>query len=277
MLFAFVTGKESQDYTVEAFARGAGADILTIKKYLDQGIPKKCTGVIFAGMLRGNMLLYQECMNRGIDYYYMDHAYFNSGYNNPHWMRITRNHFVQNNIVSTDPKRWNQWFQRPLSDYNFENRRKILVLPPSPAVQRTFGVGSWREKIIKKLQKHTNKKIIVRDKGGPVIHANGVDIINWEKHDHAVSIDEMWQDIYCVVAFNSNLAIEALIRGIPVITTRYCAAWPLSNKIENIDNLLKFNRGSFFHSLSYGQFNYNEMRSGEAMKKIITLNQVVKQ
>ena len=33
----------------------------------------------------------KEAKSKGIDYYYMDHAYFKPGYSGKGWMRITKN------------------------------------------------------------------------------------------------------------------------------------------------------------------------------------------
>lgn len=276
MLYAYLTGKESQDTIVRGFAKGAGAQILPIQHYLKGGIPPKASGVIFAGMLRGNMLLYNDVMAKGVDYYYIDHAYFKSGYDHPAWMRVTRNGFAQNNIITNDQTRWNTYFQKPMMPYNFEDKSKILVLPPSPAVKRTFGVDNWLDKVIRTLTRHTNRQIVVREKGGPVLDSTGTKTIEWQKFHHPQTIDEMWNDLYCVVTFNSAVGIQALQKGIPTICTKFCPAWPLSNKLENIENLLKFNRTPLFASLSWGQYTLDEMESGEAIRYVNKFNQIVK-
>lgn len=275
MLLAIITGKTVQDNVIEAFAQNTGANVITIDKYLKDGqLPSRVQAVAIAGILRGNAKLLAECQAKGIDYYYIDHAYFNSGYAKPTWMRITKNGFVQNAIVSNDPSRWNKFFQTPLQPYLYKNRKSILILPPSDAVAKVFGAQSWLPRIAQKIKQHTNRPLIIRHKPGPILNDNLITLKGRSNYDYP-PMDEIWPKVYCVVAFNSNMAVDALIRGIPVITTPYSATWPISNKVEAIENLIEFDRSALFSSLSWGQYNIDEMRSGYAYKNIIKFKQTV--
>lgn len=275
MLLAIITGKTVQDNVIEAFAQNTGANVITIDKYLKDGqLPSRVQAVAIAGILRGNAKLLAECQAKGIDYYYIDHAYFNSGYAKPTWMRITKNGFVQNAIVSNDPSRWNKFFQTPLQPYLYKNRKSILILPPSDAVAKVFGAQSWLPRIAQKIKQHTNRPLIIRHKPGPILNDNLITLKGRSNYDYP-PMDEIWSKVYCVVAFNSNMAVDALIRGIPVITTPYSATWPISNKVESIENLIEFDRSALFSSLSWGQYNIDEMRSGYAYKNIIKFKQTV--
>ena len=275
MLLAITSGKSVQDEVVEAFAAGAGAPVITINKYLKDGqLPAKVQAVIFAGILRGNAKLLAECQARGIDYYYIDHAYFKAGYPSPTWMRVTKNGFVQNAITSNDSVRWNKFFQTPIQPYLYKTRKNILILPPSDAVAKVYGVESWLPKIAQKIKQHTSRPLIIRHKSGPILDNDLISQKGWTKYDYP-PMEEIWSKVYCVVAFNSNLAVDALINGIPVITTPYSATWPISNKVENIENLIEFNRTPLLTSLSWGQYNHEEMKSGFAYKNIIKLRQTV--
>ena len=276
MLFAYVTGKEPQDYTIRAFAKGAGAAIIHTKDYLKTGmLPKTCSGIIFAGMLRGNMHIYNECLAKGINFYYLDHAYFSAGYGPRGWMRVTKNGFAQNNIVSADATRWNRHFQKPMRPYQFMNKNKILVLPPSDTVQKMFSVQDWRQKTVNWLRENTDKKIIVRDKSGPVLADNRTKLQGWQKFHHPQALDEMWDQLYCCVAYNSAAALDALMHGVPIITTKHGAAWPLSNRLDNINNLVKYDRQPLFTSLAWGQYNIDEMINGDAIRTINRFQQVI--
>ena len=272
MITAFITGKKTQDACVIACARAAKAEIIPIGRYLKNGLHPKTQGVIFSGILRGNALLMKECLARGISYYYIDHAYFNAGYKSPNWMRFTKNGFVQNRIITANSTRWNQYFSCDIQPYKYKNQKDILVLPPSNAMRQTFDLDSWLPKTIEKLKKHTNRNIIVRHKDGPVLKEDLINPDKWIKYNYP-PLDELWKKVYCVVAYNSNATIEALTRGIPVITTKHNAAWPVSNRIENIEHLIEHNRQMLFDSLAWGQFNYKEIKSGFAFKYVNTKNQ----
>lgn len=274
MMFAYTTSKTSQNTVVEAFAKGAGAKILPIDDFLKNGLPKNSSCVIFAGLLFGNARVLNECLHQKINYYYIDHAYFRSGYAPPTWMRITYNGFVQNNIVSTDSSRWNALFNTALKSYNYRNRDHILILPPSDATARTFSQQDWLKNTIREIRLYTDRPIIVRQKSGPVMNQNMTKVEKRKNYNYNETLEEHLRKTYCVVAYNSNAAIQALMQGIPVICSEQCAAYPLSNKFENIENLIEYKRLPLLHSLSWGQYNLQEIVNGTAYKNIKNLKQV---
>lgn len=276
MLFAYLTAKSPQNQVVEAFAKSVNAKILPVDDFLNNGLPANATEVIFAGLLYGTARILRECESKNISYYYIDHAYFQSGYSSPTWMRITRNGFVQNNIVSTDSLRWDTNFNVTLRNYSYQCKERILILPPSDAVARTFGVQNWLKTTIRSLRQYTDRPIVVRQKAGPVMSTDMTSVVKRKTYKYAETLDEQLGKTYCVVAYNSNVAVDALIQGIPVICTEKCAAWPLSNRFENIENLIEYKRLPLLHSLSWGQYNLNELENGTAQKHISKFDQVFK-
>jgi len=281
MLYAYITGKPTQDLTVQSFARGCGAQVLHIKHYERNGFNPKCTGVIFAGILRGNAQLYQHARAQGIDTYMIDHAYLGGGtYEPPYWMRITKNGFVQNKIVDDiDQKRYKRYFKKNLQPWNFKDKKKIYILPPTQAVQYAIGAQKWLSKTVSSLKTQTEDtrlQLVVSEKPNqPVVNQQTGKITGrTPKKKKAENWNQLLDEAYCVVAFNSNLAITALEKGVPVITTKFCPAYPLSNNVKSILDLQCFHRQELFESLSMGQFNIYEMRNGYAYKMLQQMDQV---
>jgi len=274
MIYAYTTEKQPQNQVVEAFAESANARMLHVKHFLHSGIPADASAVIFAGILHGNSRILKECKSKKIDYYYIDHAYFNSGYAPPTWMRITKNGFVQNNTVNNDSERWDRYFNKPLKAYNYQKNPNILILPPSDAVTRTFNCHAWLKTVIRNIRLQTDRPIIVRQKSGPVLDSMMIKTIKRNTYNYNQTINEQISKAYCVVSYNSNVAIDALLQGIPVICSENCAAYPLSNRIENIENLLEYKRLPLMHSLGWGQYNLSEVKDGTAFRNINTLKQV---
>lgn len=281
MLYSYITGKPTQDLTVQNFARGCGAQVLHIKHFERNGFNPKCTGVVFAGILRGNAELYQHARLQGLDTYMLDHAYLGGGtYVPPYWMRVTKNGFVQNRIVGDiDQKRYKRYFKLEMQSWNYKAKKKIYVLPPTQAVQYALGAQKWLSKTISSLHAHTEGtglQIEVREKPNqPIVHQQTGKITGrTPKSKKQENWNELLDQAYCVVAFNSNLALTALQKGVPVITTKFCAAYPLSNKVGSILNLECNHRQQLFESLSMGQFNLYEMRNGYAYKMLQQLEQV---
>lgn len=274
MLFAYTTSKPPQNQVVQAFANSVGAKVLPVEDFLKNGLPANASGVIFFGLLFGTARILRECSSKSVDFFYIDHAYFLSGYNSPTWMRVTKNGFVQNNFIPSDSGRWNSNFNIPLKEYNHKNKERILILPPSDAVSRTFGAQTWLKTTIRNLRMYTDRPIVVRQKPGPVLNADMTKTISRKKYKYSETLEEQLGKAYCVIAYNSNVAIDALIGGIPVICSKNCAAYPLSNSISNIETLIEYKRLPLLYSLSQGQYNLTEIKNGTAYRSISKLNQV---
>lgn len=273
MIYAFISGKREQDLYVKSFASGSNGKLVQTKHFIHfqpsvQGRPGKVlkkkiipgyNGIAFAGLLRGNAHILDMAISNNLDFYYIDHAYFNSGYKYPQWMRITKNGFVQNIILQqVSEERLKKNFNISFENYKFKDNRSIVLLPPSDTVKRVFNVENWEEETIKSIKQHTDRPIIVRKKTGPILDSRLFNIEKKEVYTYNEHIDETINNAYCVVTFNSSLSLKALQMGIPVICERYCPAFPLSHKIEDIEKLEEKERLPLFSSLAWGQFTLEE-------------------
>jgi len=289
MIYSFMSGKREQDLYVRHFGASVGAKPVFTKHFFtkSQGnsqvpgsirkrpLPQNVTGIIFAGMLRGNAHLFQLAKQYNIDFYYIDHAYFNSGYKNPHWMRIIKNGFAQNAIISQrDNNRYKSNFNTDFKDYSFKDKKNIVVLPPSDVVSKVFDKGAWEEDVIATLRKHTDRPIVIRKKVGTNIDKLLYNPIKQKnKIVYATSLEEELENAYCVVAFNSSAALDALRLGIPVICDKFCPAYPLSHSLSQIENLQEKSRKQLFNSLACGQFTLEEARNIKTFNYINTIRQ----
>ena len=101
-------------------------------------------------------------------------------------------------------------------------------------------------------------EIIVREKGS-----------RSQRQHHSI-YDELDQEVFATVAFNSIAALESIVYGVPAFVTVPCAASPLAltdlSKIATPwypDPALV---AQHCHSLAYGQFTHEEMANGTAWK-----------
>lgn len=270
-----MNGKIERDRYVQLLARCAGAKIIYTNhlvyglrranyinsKVLDSvSFPKDATGIILAGVLRGNGLIFNEILNRKtIDYYYVDHAYFSAGYVFPNWMRVTKNSFALNHLIDPiDKKRWEANFNYPISNWKYKDKRFVTVLSPSHATSKVLGVTDWEEKTVNMIKNYTDRPIVIRKKDGPRLMDDLVTMRGANKYNYHQSLEEMIERSYCVVTYNSSAALKALMMGVPVICNDTCPAFPVSNKIEDIENLKEFDRLPLFSSLSWGRFTLKE-------------------
>lgn len=268
MIHALFSGKNEQDHYVKHFAVGAGAKISRTRNFISPGqsstvrkhaLPSSCTGIAFSGILRGNAHLFDLSIERGIDFYYIDHSYFNSGYARPMWMRVIKNGFAQNVILSNiDEDKFNS-LGITIKNYNFKEKKNIVVLPPSNSVSRVFNQQDWEAKTIENIRKYTDRPIVIRKKNGPIMDDFLITTASEERYEYDESLDSVLDNAYCVVTFNSSTALRALERGIPVICDRYCPAFPLTHDFSEIENLQEKDRLPLFKSLASGQFTVKDI------------------
>ena len=113
-LLCYTTGRPNTSKIILNFARGVNrqddgwvAEVIEIDAFLKSGIPHHADAVMSLGILRGTGLLMQTAAEKRIDRYYMDHAYFNPGYDatKQSWMRICKNRHTMNWLGGSDGSR----------------------------------------------------------------------------------------------------------------------------------------------------------------------------
>lgn len=225
----------------------------------------------YFGILRGSGDMMKRSIANGWDYYFCDHAYFNAGHDghNP-WYRITKNGHTNSALQERPSHRYEQYFKQDLLPWR-NNGKHILVCPPTGAIEWLFDAQEWLNTTVKTLNQYTNREIIVRDKPmDPQVatQAGITQIIGFNKIKDQKPLEEDLQNAHCVVTFNSMVAVKSICMGIPVICGPECAAYPIANKIADVDNLKHFDREPWLHHLSFAQFTLEEMASGFAYETI---------
>lgn len=232
--------------------------------------------IIFAGMIRGEGLIYQWCKEHNKDFLYIDHAYLNRGYNmrdpKNEWMRITKNSFAWNRLEARPNDRWLAHFkpQYSLAPWRGGAGKNILVLPPSEATKFLFPESvDWTRNTVEELKKYTDAPIIVREKPlQPQIdpHTNQVIGRLDFKHEHTIDYELMYAK--CVVAFNSAVPVQAAVLGIPSITAPVSCAYPISFRPHEIENTTEPKRQPWLDQLVYHQYTTEELITGKFWEMI---------
>jgi len=236
----------------------------------EDGTSSRYSAIVLQGILRGNGDLLKWIIANKLRYYYIDHAYFLSGYKpNNQWMRVTQNKFFATKEKNYPRDRWDKLFSKHIQVKEWKNSKlgKIIVLPPTHAMIYVFPqAASWTSTVVDKLKQYTDREIVVREKPNqPIIDERGVIV---GRTPAAGKVEEDLNSAYCVVAYNSNVAIRAAIDGIPVICDEEHPAHTVSNRIEDIENLQEFDRQPWLNFLSYNQFNTTEFKNGTAWRML---------
>jgi hypothetical protein len=251
--------KQSKAYLVINNVRKGWPKTIDIQNYARTDGP-----ALFWGFVGYNMDLIKDLQRRNKDFYFTDMAYFGRWMNNDtkHYWRI-----IKNECHPT------VHFQRPsdrFDSFNIEvepwkkDGKHILVCPSSPTMNNFYNEQNWIQDTVAKLQQHTDRKIIVRNKP----RAKGTSGPRAVKLGGLKTFQEEVKDAWAIVTSVSMCAVESLCMGIPVFTTKYSPVHSLGeqdlSKIET-PRYPDF-RKTILNSLAYCQFTPQEFADGTARK-----------
>lgn len=226
--------------------------------------------LVFAGMIRGEGLIYKWCVDNNKQFLYVDHAYINRGYkaNSPteEWMRVTHNSMTWNQNVHETSERWNYFFKdkHKLSTWCGNKGKNILVLPPSNATKYIFPESErWVNETVEAVRIATKAPVIIREKPEqPLIDSKTNAITGRQTFSHDLSIDEEIARAKVIITYNSAVPVTGIIRGVPCISSIHGAAYPMNTKIKELDNPPEPDRQGWLNQLVHHQFTGLEIKKG---------------
>ncbi len=289
---AYKTDIEHTDYIVETLSNSINkhikdceSSILNINDFLKNGIPKYTNGIITFGILRGTGHLLKQAAIMNIDRYFIDHAYFDPGYHGDWWVRISKNKHTMNYFREVSNYRWENFFSSkhlvmPWKNYQ-QRGENILIIPPTNALCWYFDEHEWLNYVLNYLKKNLSKnkfnKVKIRLKPKePIVDKNGKYLgLKVNENVKNCSLEEDLNNASIVIAYNSQVALDATLRGLPVIVNQHNCCNTLSFKLSDIkgeiDNPIfdrEPDRKKLFKWLAYCQFKLSEIKSGFAWKTI---------
>lgn len=288
-LIIYDTNRDITTKVVLKFAQGCSRDknlevrFQKIDKFNKNGIDRTLRPGIDAvaslGILRGTGEMFKSAASAGIDYYYIDHAYYNPGYGGPGWMRIVKNAHTMNWIGHSNGERYSKYLKNlsPFESWKSNQQRgdRIVICPPTHAVSWYADVESWTDNVVNQLKsllpESEHNRILIRPKPNePVVDEKG-NLIGFNQNTTEGSLDEDLENAQCVIAFNSMVSLTATLRGIPVIGGDYNCCKPVSFKLHDIVTPSVFdnepvNRLNLINWLADNQWNSQEIQDGTAWK-----------
>lgn len=246
----------------------------TARFLLNSELNESADLIVFAGILRGDGLIYKYCNQKNKDYLYVDHAYLYRGYNirnpNEEWMRLTYNAFTWSKNQTESVDRWNQHFANnfSLSPWKGNAGKHILVLPPSAATKFLYPESNeWMKKTIEEISRKTNLPIRIREKPRqPVVDPNTNDVTSEVKFENDKPIEADMIDAKLIVTFNSAVPVMGTVLGYPCYCSPYAAAYPMNIDLDHINNPPEPDRQKWLNQLVYHQYTTHEMINGRAWK-----------
>lgn len=252
---------------LSSFARGSNGQIILDNFDFDSDLS---TPISFRGITKRSLI--KKCWETNRTFYFMDTGYF-ANYatnNNPkavkRWHRIVKNNVQHLNPVETRPSnRW-EYLQKEFPKLKWpgwkKDGRNILVVTPSEKPCKFYGINAeeWIDNTVKILTRNTDRPIIVRNKTK----------LRIERALYNTIYDQLDNDIFAIVTFNSIAAVESIAYGIPAFTLAPNAASPMClTDLSKIDTPY-YPDPEEVHKwccyLSYGQFNNEELADGTAWR-----------
>ena len=281
-------GKNRSDPYILSMAKGSPNGEYVRDDNLD--LENDNSPCVFRGL--GKSPLIHKCIEKGIDFYYIDTGYFGN-YNNKQWHRIVKNNLQTLNTLTMPDimsdirmkkvvgkravERLHERFAKifgcieSLDFYRRERGDSILVVPPSQKVFNHFGGNAeqWLEEKLKEFKKYTKKNLVVREKGARS------ERIGFTVQDHLKS-----GKFDSLITFNSIASLEAIQVGFPATVLGPNAGSHLSNtditKIDNPSYPESNQIKDHFFYLSLCQFTNEEMLNGFAWDTINALQNAEK-
>lgn len=261
MSWIFLNNTKKSQY-IEIFAKGCGSEVISYENFVyeDSNNP-----LVLRGILKDKLI--KRCWQDNRDFYYFDTGYIgNDVYDkNPNgykfWHRIVKNNLQHGEIISRPDDRWHR-LGKEIKPWKKPGRR-IIVAAPDEKPCKFYGINleHWLENVINTLKQHTDRPIVIRQRPADRI----------DRKQNIPLVQELENDVFALITFNSIAATEAILNGIPAFTLAPAnAADPVSlqdlTKIETPYYPDKDKLYSWACHIAYGQFHTDELRNGTAKR-----------
>lgn len=213
---------------------------------------------LIGGLQFGSLELMKQVLAAGEPYIFFDRAYFGGG------RGTDRLRAVPSAYQKHWQERWPDDRYSALSTQHpalalrpwREAGSHVLVVPPGPAICKLFGLDAWLASSLARLKACFDGPVRVSIKGDPV------------------PLAERLAGSWAVVTYTSNVAVEAVLAGVPCFVDAKSAAAPVSLNLDQIEDrierpYLADNRLAWAASLAYGQFTLDEISSGYAAEIVL--------
>jgi hypothetical protein len=230
--------------------------------------------VLWQGRMALNKQVYENYRKQGKPVFILEVGALDRGRT---W-KVAANNITKNGIYANDSDLDDNRSKKLGIELGFQKINQDL--PILIATQHEFSlqwampcsVREWTITQIKNIQKFTKKKIIVRphprfDIGDFTKYGAGmstpIKILNtYDKYD-------LNFDYSAIINFNSGVAVQAAINGIPIITDTSSLAHDVSMPIEECDDAYIPNREQWLKKLVHTEWTQEEIAEGLPLKRIL--------
>lgn len=163
-----------------------------------------------------------------------------------------------------------------LQPYNENRRREILIATQRQESLLWHGqpaVEDWVNDLVSKIKALTDRPVVVRPHPR-YMFKKPVPGVRVERPRHvADTYDEfdIKYDYHCIINYNSGPSMQGLIKGTPIISDLTSLAAPLSNVLENIEDLKFPDREDWFLKLCHTEWTVEEIAQGLPLERLLPI------
>ena len=252
--------KGGQDPYINDFARGCNSVPVNSD---DFDYDSSDDPIVLRGILKKKWI--HRCWEDSRDFYFMDTGYFGNErtQSNPngwkYWHRIVKNDLQHNEIIDRPGDRF-ATFKRKFVPWRTSGR-KILVAAPDEKPMKFYekDLESWLTETVNTIKQYTDRPVEIRRRNK----------LRLDRMTSDTLADALNNDVFALVTFQSNAAVESVFQGIPVfVLAPTCAAAPVGlkdlSKIETPYYPDRDKLQAWGNHLAYGQFHISEIKNGKA-------------
>ncbi len=250
--------------------RKCGVEPLLRASTTYRGVPNTDVA-IFYGLALGCARILSDWRGAGKKAIYIDLGYWTR--------RIRSRHDGFHKLVVNDRHPTEYLMARPHTSQRFEQHgvpilpwrkegRHILVAGMSAKAAAAEGLraNSWEQQTIRRLRALTKRPIVYR----PKPNWKAARAIEGSAFDRATPIEGLLRDCHAVVTHHSNVAVEALLAGVPVFCDKGVASLLGSKGLASIEQpLMPEGREQWAHNLAWTQWSVDEMKQGLAFRYLL--------
>ena len=203
-------------------------------------------------------------------YFVIDLAYWHRGssYDRNSYYKVCYSHWHPNkylNDLQVDASRFEQ-FGVKVKPWRRNDAGYILLagMGPKSEVLYSYNTQSWDANAVRRIRATTDRPIYYRPKPS---WKDAIPIPGTVFSPVTEPLASVLAKAYCVVTHHSNVAVDALVEGVPCIAYDGAASLINAGELDSVESLVYTSeRGEFFSKLAYCQWSIDEMASGKAWK-----------
>jgi len=225
---------------------------------------------IFYGLAEGLRRVFDDYQKRHRAVY-IDLGYWGrrkaSRYDGYHKLAVNSRHptaYFQN--IAHGPERFLP-FRVPIMPWRKSGRHIIIAgMSAKAAAAEGLRPEQWEREMVEALRQHTDRPIIYR----PKPNWDGARLIPGTQMQRGVSIGDALKNCHALVSHHSNVAIDALLAGVPCICPGGVASVLSGNNIRQIERLPMLDgREQWAADIGYTQYSVDEMAEGRALRYLL--------